>query len=628
MKNRPHSKLVHSFNFVLLGLLLTLVSTAQAATFTVTNTDDSGSGSLRDAITQANAAPGADIIDFNVSAASTITPLTPLPQITDTVNIGSGTRVELNGASAGDSGIGLRISAPNCVVQGLAINRFREAGIRIDGAGSNTTVQGTSIGTNLAGDTALGNFNRGILIVGTTNNVIGGGGIPNIISGNAGTGISITGGGSATVIGNFIGTNAAGDADLGNTLQGIRIADSSGSVIGGDTAAERNVISGNDSHGVAVIQTLNTTSATNNQILGNYIGVDAGGNAQLSNTGSGVLLNAAANTVGGNIAAVRNVISGNRSNGVSISTNFATNNTVSGNYIGVGANGTTALANRDNGVQISNNAINNLVGGTTAADGNVIGNNGDVGSTSARAGIYLDTTASVGNAIRRNQIFSNFGLGIDLNAIGTTANDAGDADTGANNQQNFPVVARASTNGVRGTLDAQPGATYTLDFFISPISDGTTTAEGRTYVGSKENVMPGAFVYSAVLPAGNLVTVTATAASSAFAPSAPTATFGDTSEFSAPVLVQVATAAQATVSGRVLTAAGRGIRGARVTITDQNGQTRSATTGAFGNYQFSQVEAGGTYIIGVSSKGYQFKENTQILNISGDTGEIDFIASN
>lgn len=626
MNNFPSFKLTGSF--ILLGLILTLFSTAHAATFTVTNTNDSGSGSLRDAITQANNAAGADIINFSVPAASTITPLTPLPQITDTVNIGGGTRVELNGASAGDAGIGLRINAPNCVVQGMAINRFRDSGIRIDGAGNNTTIQGASIGTNLAGNTALGNFNRGILIVGTTGNLIGGGGIPNIISGNAGTGISITAGGAATVIGNFIGTNAAGNADLGNTLQGVRIVDSSNSVIGGDTAAERNIISGNDSHGVAVIQTLTTTAAQNNLISGNYIGVDAGGNAEVPNSGSGVLLNGANNAVGGSSAAVRNIISGNRSNGVSISTNFATGNVVSGNYIGVGANGTTALGNRDNGVQISNNAVNNLIGGATAADGNVIGNNGDVDSTSARAGIYLDTSSSVGNSLRRNSIFNNTGLGIDLGAIGTTANDAGDPDTGANNQQNFPVVARASTNGVRGTLDAQAGATYTLDFFISPASDGATTAEGRTYVGSKTNVAPGAFTFSTTLPTGNFVTVTATAASSTVAPLAPTAAAGDTSEFSAPVLVQVATAAQVTVSGRVLTAAGRGIRAARVTITDQNGRTRSATTSAFGNYQFGQIEAGGTYILSVSSKGYRFKENTQVLNVSGDTGDVDFIAAN
>ena len=120
---------------------------ASAADFTVSNTNDSGAGSLRQAILDANAALGADTIIF--ASAGTITPATSLPTITDTVTIngysapGSAANtdsnfsnavlvVELNGSSAGSSGIGLRISANNCTVSGLVINRFQEAGIRID----------------------------------------------------------------------------------------------------------------------------------------------------------------------------------------------------------------------------------------------------------------------------------------------------------------------------------------------------------------------------------------------------------------------------------------------------------------------------------------------------------------
>ena len=346
---------------------------------------------------------------------------------------------------------------------------------------SGTTLNGNFIGTNIDGTAAQGNFNRGVLIVGSTGNIIGTTAIAsrNVISGNFGTGISITGGGSVTVRRALIGTGKSGTTDVGNTQDGIRIVDSSGSIIGVQgSASGRNIISGNDGSGISIIQSSNMTSAANNIIANNYIGVDVTGIATttiggfttsiVSNSGSGVLLNAGGNTVGGitttgtNVA--RNTISGNRANGVSIGSNFANGNTVIGNFIGVGSNGTTAIGNRDNGVQISNLALNNTIGGASVTVGacdnscNLIANNGDSSNaTSARAGVYVDPTGRSGNAIRGNSIFNNFGIGIDLNSVGTTANDASDPDTGPNNIQNFPVLTSAETNGgIVGTLNSTP----------------------------------------------------------------------------------------------------------------------------------------------------------------------------
>ena len=585
------------------ALFVLMISSARvlkAATFNVTNLDDTGMGSLRAAIDLANANADADIITFGV--AGTITPATSLPIITSpliingysapgaTVNSGAidagfnGTLVvELNGSSAGDLGIGLRFSVPNClsstatsncIVQGLVINRFRDSGIRID-AGNNVRVFGNFIGTNLAGTAALGNFNRGILIVGSTGHRIGftDGASRNVISGNFGTGISITGGGSATVRRNLIGTDKTGTLDLGNTQDGVRIVDSSNSVIGTD--GDRNIISGNDANGVAIVQSGMGTSATGNTVTANYIGVTISGNtaavvggfqtSPVGNSGSGVLINAAGNSViGGTTSSARSVISGNRANGVSVASSFATGNIVTGNYIGVGANGTATIGNRDNGVQISNLASGNTVGGTSVTAGacsgacNIIANNGASDANSARAGVYIDSTSSAGNVIRQNSIFNNNGIGIDLGVPGAGANDNADPDTGANNLQNVPVITSAGTNGsIQGSLNSTPNSTFAIDFYSNTSADGNMS-EGRTYIGSTSattdasGITPTFTFTAAAQTVGQLITATATSVSGSVQ------AIGDTSEFSAAQTVVGSPAASGFESDVILRPDGDG----------------------------------------------------------------------
>ena len=99
----------------------------------VTNTNDSGAGSLREAITSSNTNLGADIIQFNIgSGPKTITPLSSLPDILDPVTIDATTQpgfsgtpiIELNMSSASPSSVGLTVLAGNSSVRGLVINRF------------------------------------------------------------------------------------------------------------------------------------------------------------------------------------------------------------------------------------------------------------------------------------------------------------------------------------------------------------------------------------------------------------------------------------------------------------------------------------------------------------------------
>ena len=86
----------------------------------------------------------------------------------------------------------------------------------------------------------------------------------------------------------------------------------------------------------------------------------------------------------------------------------------------------------------------------------------------------------------------------------------------------------------------------------------------------------------------------------------------------------IPTAANVSVSGRVLTANGNGIRNAIVVLTNAQGESRSARTGSFGYYRFSDVQAGETYVISVNSKQFQFSPRT--INVSDELTDVDFVS--
>lgn len=608
--------------------------TANAAVFTVSNLNDAGAGSLRQAILDANAAGGADTINFS-TGAGTIALATPLPAITDTVTINGGAvpTIELNGLatqSFGNASIGIYLRAGNCIVQGLIINRFGEAGIRMDTDGVGTdgtnTIRGNYIGTNAAGTAALPNINRGVLIVGTTGHLIGGttAADRNVISGNSGRGIDINAGGSASILGNYIGTGSAGTADVGNTSNGIQIVNSSGSSIGNGAATGRNIISGNNGHGILIVGDIGTP-ASNNLVSGNYIGVTVSGNAARANNGSGIVIQGSGNPISGN------VISNNLANGITINSSEATTNTVTGNKIGVGADGTTSLPNAQNGIQITNLANGNVIGGTDVTSGtcnnscNTIANNGDAGTSTAHAGVYIDPTGGTGNLIRRNSIFGNLGIGIDLGPTGATANDTGDPDTGPNNLQNKPALTAASTNGfIQGTLDSTASTTFVIDFFRNTAADGANS-EGRTYIGSTQVTTSSAgsanitYTTGATLAAGEFVTATATVG---VLPLAPLAT-GDTSEFSNAQVV-AATPGQVSISGTI-TKNGTGLSG--VTVTLSGTTSGSVQTNGSGQYSFTGLTTGGSYVVTPSLAGHTFDPvNRNYSNLVTNVSDADFLA--
>jgi subtilisin-like proprotein convertase family protein len=251
----------------------------------VTNTKDSGAGSLRAVLNWANSNPGKDTVIFKIpstdpgyntnSNAFTIRPLSPLPQITDSAIIdgttqpGYSTRpvIELDGSNV--SVDGLYISAGNSTVRGLTINRFGVDAIKLRDNGGNI-IEGNFIGTDVTGTQDLGNGYSGISVW-TPNNIIGGQTVKarNIISGNDNVGIYITEStaNNNLIQGNYIGSDVTGTKDLGNTNNGVAILDASNNTVGGTTIDAGNLIFGNGKNGVFI----NGSGSTGNAILSNSI---------------------------------------------------------------------------------------------------------------------------------------------------------------------------------------------------------------------------------------------------------------------------------------------------------------------------------------------------------------------
>jgi CSLREA domain-containing protein len=318
--------------------------------------DGSGNCTLRAAIQEANAIPGGDQIKFEIGTGpQTITPASPLPGITDPVQIDGTTQpgytgkplIELSGAAAGTgtTAIGLDARVDNITIQGLVINRFAYVGIELLGKGD--VVANDYIGTTASGAGAAGN-QLGIFAQGGPNSITG-----NVISGNV-DGIYEDGTGDQ-IQNNLIGTNAAGTGAVGNTADGIFSDHGTQALIGGTAATERNVISGNGTRGIRL-------QGDQNVVEGNYIGVAADGTAALGNGTVGVQVGIKAfdgtifgsnNRIGGTATGAGNLIAYNGGPGVNVSD--STGNAIEGNSItgnstlGIGLDGGTSVLPNDTG---------------------------------------------------------------------------------------------------------------------------------------------------------------------------------------------------------------------------------------------------------------------------------------
>ena len=386
--NRP---LARATALLMLSMSILLAAFSHAATFTVTNINDAGVGSLRQAITDSNADNTATVAlphstQFAIAGAGlkTIAPTSQFPFITrpvvidgysqpgssaNTLAVGDNSvhLIELDGTNANifNSLLSFKSGSGGSIARGLVINRTGSA--VFIGTGS-VKLEGNFFAINVSGTAAIGN--AGISIGNGLSSdpgvVVIGGSLPaqrNVIAG-PGSGIVTNGLSGVVIAGNYIGTNAAGTAALGGS--GIVIGSQGGIVIGAFTidgltatpgTGAGNVISGNTTFGVRVNAESNTPIGTVT-IQGNIMGLAANGVSALG--GGNIVLNDASfragnaptlapATIGGAQPNARNVISGNV--GIAVSS-LADGVTLQQNYMGTDITGTLPRGNSGGAIRL------------------------------------------------------------------------------------------------------------------------------------------------------------------------------------------------------------------------------------------------------------------------------------
>ena len=385
-------------------------------------------------------------------------------------------RIIVNGSDTG-GGTGFVLASSDSIIRGLIIDGFG-VGVSIPGPNDDgDLVQGNFIGqyflsqfdpnsgAALTGPSAqiftgTGNALQGVLL-GSTNATIGGldPQDDNVIAGNGLQGVSILPGAVGNqVLGNQIGI--AGPSLVGryaiapNGADGILIASSgvtggstgtngdsaSSNVIGGATTGAGNLISGNLGNGVDIVG----PGATLNLVEGNFIGTAPGGGILFGqgfpgNSANGVLIeNAPDNIIGGPSTAQQNVISANAGAGVMITGATATGNSVANNIIGLNAAGSSVLGNTGAGVAIY--SANNVIGGAAAGTGNVI--SGNLG------GVLISGAAATGNQVVGNLIGTDSTGEADLGNAHDGVQIVNAADNLIEGNSSAPQVISGNNNGV------------------------------------------------------------------------------------------------------------------------------------------------------------------------------------
>ena len=388
----------------------------------------------------------------------------------------------------------------------------------LDSNTEKNAVEGDDIGLASGDSATLGNGGNGVAVYeSASDNTIGGSvtGAGDVISGNGGSGMYISGA-SNTVDGDIIGTNSSGAKSLGNLNDGVLLLlGATDNTIGGTTTAARDVISGNDQDGVDIFD----SDTMGNVVEGSDIGATAGASAALANGGTGVAIfeGASCNTIGGSVTGAGDVISGNSESGVSISDSGTTGNVVDGDDIGTNSSGANTLGNSINGVLIQDSATCNTIGGTTTGardviSGNLFGVQILFGGTSSNVvegdyiGINPGGTAALGN------YYGVYILGgADYNTIGGTT--AADRDViSGNTEDGVHIVDLAAYNTVDGDyIGVSPGGNTALGNEASGVAiysgaydntiGGSVSGSGNVISG---NSGYGVYIYSSTTY-GNVV---------------------------------------------------------------------------------------------------------------------------
>ncbi len=350
------------------------------------------------------------------------------------------------------------------------------------------------IGTDATGTLPRGNAQNGILVTaGATNNLIGGqatgGNDPtgdvfvrppqgNLISGNGANGVLINAGSTRTLLsGNFVGTSASGNSALGNRLDGVAIVNANGNELIGCTFQQDPFVFYNVLSGNGG-NGLRITNSNDTTVQANFMGVGADNSTIVANGGDGLLVSgSSANTQVGGVIPLGNVISGNNRNGIEVS------GTASGfvsfnTFAGIFAFG-AAAPNRQNGILITSDGGDNLIR-TCIVSGN-LGNGIELAGNATGVQVTetaVGTNTSIGTAI------PNQGNGIEIagnahgNAIGGFQPSIEPQVTiSANDGYGIAIVGSAHDNVVFHTyIGTNHNATVALGNVLGGIELGSGTS--------------------------------------------------------------------------------------------------------------------------------------------------------
>jgi hypothetical protein len=574
-------------------IYLTVVQGASAATYTVTTTADAGTGSLRAAIASANASTiVSDTINFTIPANDT-----GCTAGVCTITLTSGALIVDSSAEEGSLTIANSTGASNLLISGNNASRvffvISDANLTISGV---TITKGNGTSTTFSGFNGDGGgiFNNGSLTL-----------INSSVNGNT---ASSQGGGIRINGGTLILTNSTVN---GNTTIGL-----GGGIFGCCPITVTNsTISDNTAGTAGGIYSVGALTLTNSIVNGNRANNSAGGGIYLESistvTNSTVSNNTAAEAGGGVYNATSSLT--------------LTNSTVSGNTASAGGG-----------------IFNSVVGGLTLTNSTVSSNTGaNSGGGIFNSGVLQLTSVTVTNNRSTNTgctdcaggIFDNGATSI-LNSTIVAGNTAANASASpdfrgavSSIQNSYNIIGNNQgttgiTNGTSGNQVGTPASP--IDPRLAPLADNGGATQTHALMFNSPAIDKGSSFGLTTDQRGfdrpvNLDDTTY-----------PNATNGDGSDigaFEAQSAPAAPTAATVAISGYVTSTFGRGILGIQLSLTDSQGNTRTATTATGGYYRFEDVQVGETYILSASGKRYTFSQSVQVLNVNEETGEVNFIAN-
>jgi len=567
-----------------------------ATTFTVMNTNDSGAGSLRQALLDAQNCTGAPhTIAFDVPVGSLtngvaiIAPLSTLPSLSCAGTTVDGTTQTANGGNTNDVtlGTGGTVGTGPDGVTGTgdepALGQLNGPEVEIDGSaltGAILTIQANGVTVKALSLHGGGDF-----------------------SGN-GTGsgnIDIQSGAGTVIEDNVLGatatsyTNPGGPAQTQNNL--IRITG------GSDITIQANLLGFTRWRSILMFAPAADITIQSNEFKGSFDGID------FSSSGFGPL---------GTMTVTENLLHDFVDNG-SGATTFGIFHTQNGGNTIVSGNTFQAVnygvvADPRFPLLVQNNVMTNGIQGVR---------------------IHTPGTPPAPVTITQNSIFDNSDIGIDLLGNGVTPNDVGDGDAGPNGLQNFPIIKTVEQSGlaagastrIMGNFHGAASTTFNLEFFANPACSSFPKEflEGQTYIATEQVTTDGSgnaaidFNFPVETESGVRISATATDPS------------GNTSEFSQRIIFSINPTSGPAAGGTALNVAGTDfaeptamtIGGVDVPVTFVNSQNLTATSPALAPGTFNDVVVQTPANLGILVNGWV----TDFLDVPGGQQFHAFVAT-